>query len=403
MTESDTAAPQLSLGAAVLGLPAARGYFSPGDIAPTAWQAQLSQLIWQARRAGAEQGPPECLEQVIADTPGSAAEAREAERHTLYRPHAAGAAAYRGLFSASRGTRDWVLQTAPTAVLCIDTFAVHQRHLSSPPNPDPWPQQLSAVQQALQTRGALPTTLIVVLAEDTYCAEVCEDLLTALEGVGSGMTGFALHNLSPPAGKTATEVLHRAAAVFPALQSLTLHGAACKLPAASALRGLRELRVAGQASIKAALAFVTQLTSLEITNARRPAWPRLFSPITTTHTLTHFSTDELLTNELLGLLLEHAPALAQLRVNSVGELSKQHSDRQWKLRSLGVRNSVYMARLAWLPSSTHGRVEVVVSGQESWVELGQSPQVRLAEMHETVNAPILCTTPSFLGHLSDGH
>ncbi len=69
-------------------------------------------------------------------------------------------------------------------------------------------------------------------------------------------------------------------------------------------------------------------------------WPTLFTPATTTTTLTHFSCDERLTGQLLGLLLAHAPALKHLGVWCVDLGTDEYRQRVWGVETLTMLGSL---------------------------------------------------------------
>lgn len=89
-------------------------------------------------------------------------------------------------------------------------------------------------------------------------------------------------------------------------------------------------------------------------------WDVLFTPTSTTHTLTHFTTRAILDQPLLRALLRHVPNLTHLTVHSMAVTLTDESEKEW---SVGVIQCVSercdLARLAKLPRSRAGRVEVV--------------------------------------------
>lgn len=98
---------------------------------------------------------------------------------------------WRGIFTACRGWRDAVLVTAPRARLSFDARLEQTQSA--------WLQQFTAVRQALQTRGKLPTTVHITTGEQNSSSSeaACESLLTALRGHASSVDELVL----APAGK----------------------------------------------------------------------------------------------------------------------------------------------------------------------------------------------------------
>ncbi len=89
--------------------------------------------------------------------------------------------------------------------------------------------------------------------------------------------------------------------------------------------------------------YLPQLTSL--TSDTCDDWTVVFKPASTTHTLTSFSTEQPLTDELLTALLDHAPALKQLRVSEISNDSDLYIGRERELEVLAV---------SYLPEDLHG-------------------------------------------------
>ncbi len=80
-----------------------------------------------------------------------------------------------------------------------------------------------------------------------------------------------------------------------------------------------------------------------------PPWPSIFCQASTTHTLTHLVTDEALTDVLVSVLVQHAPALSHLTVD-VSYVKTDHSGSEWGLTEL-CPTSTSAAELVLLPTN----------------------------------------------------
>ncbi len=100
-----------------------------------------------------------------------------------------------------------------------------------------------------------------------------------------------------------------------------------------------------------------QITHLDIEfwgdrdEGSQPApWHAIFCQASTTHTLTHLVMHETLTDELVWVLVQHAPALSHLTVLNL-LVKADHSGREWGVRELVVTEkrfeceAVHLARL----------------------------------------------------------
>ncbi len=166
------------------------------------------------------------------------------------------------------------------------------------------------------------------------------------------------------------EFLQGVADACPRLASLTLDRCISSLPAAPPLPHLTQLAitfpnpVADRAVVESfsmSLApFVPQLTSLRIVTApgaQWPTWPSVFKA--TAHILTHIHTDAALTDELLGLLLQHATALTELRAGYLSLRTDEHKGKEWEVQRVDVRfGNGGVSDLLRLPASKAGTVVV---------------------------------------------
>ncbi len=144
--------------------------------------------------------------------------------------------------------------------------------------------------------------------------------------------------------------------------------------------------------------FFPQLRSLGIHNNRMlrgpPVWKHVIS--CAAPALQYFTTHYHLTDELLGLLLKHAPGIKQLGIGGLG-LQESHRDKTWKVENLNIDqawDSPEVGQLALLPAREEGagKVEVrtgelppardmglgklCVRSRESWISRIRDTEVR---------------------------
>lgn len=313
---------------------------------------------------------------------------------------------YKVLFRASKACRDWVLHTANRATITLAFLS-----LCSPAERQ---SQLAGAVRALSIRAAAPqasitparsTALRVVLGDSQDMAlQQMGVILDAVAeaGVGGIVTELQVSLQRPTMTKETADtvaetvaMLHRVAAVFPSLTTLSLDG--WRFNAFPQLPRLRELRIVACRITEPScvLANTPQLTHLHVTkvaqfgmgaafwqalfashvitqwrqsrqcatisyggaggasaaaggairtNLNGSAAPSIGSSTTTTAAdtplpLTHFHTDEPLSTALCGILLAYAPALTHLSVAALN-VTKSHADRQWALRCLHFSSHV---------------------------------------------------------------
>ncbi len=229
-------------------------------------------------------------------------------------------------------------------------------------------KRLAAVRAALITRKTLRNTLI--LDECPPARPEAGQVIAQLQGATASITEVVIRTLSqpelstvPPFPLPCTTLSH--------ITSLQLSPCSYKLPPPKELPQLRSLSAAlvfcrteapKRALYNSITAYLPQLVSLQLD---RPAsawdvvqWPRAFTPATTTHTLTKLSTDARLCDELLQLLLKHAPRLQELAVQGLA-LRQSHEGVKWGLRRLSLgRRAASEDSLVGLPHTEAGRVEV---------------------------------------------
>ncbi len=362
---------QPSLAAAVFNWPAAPGFIDPPQPIPADWREQfISQYV-------------------LPDTEVLCG---------LYRSCGAG--------------RQWVLTRAPHATLTLDCSAAAAV-------PDRL-HQLSAVRRDLLARSSsdsLPTKLVVVC--DKQCAKdgPFSALSRALADCGQAITDLQVmsgEGSQAPAFSTASAFLAEMAAVCPRLISLSIN-VPCLLPPPSALPHVTKLHFqlevragddAGEpipdyhtpAVLQSAARLLPQLTTLQPHFVYRYAddydeeptlpWHSLFTPPQSTpQTLTCFKTTSCLDEELLELLLNHAPALRCLEVGPVQLSAGEFSQGEWgvtELHASGVMyDSYHTHSLACLPLSGLLTIHIPsvrffatsaeVSGHEHWRSISHTP------------------------------
>lgn len=328
----------ISLGGALLGLPAADGHSLPDEGVPEPW---LLLFVEQYADAGV----------------------------------------YAGLFSASKAGQAWALRTSPKAQCVLDATA--------PTPADVWAARLDRVCDALITRGALPTALKVVCGvykccEDQMDTERCQAIAAVLAGHAAGVTDLHVSGCKRvPISPELTAFYHGIPAVFPSLRCLTLMPCPTPLPPPTGFPQLRELHVSldladrmlnehqsGEvvdACLVSIAPYLPQLTAITVDShgdagfewpalfTGVPEWPRKLRPCSTT--LTTFSTTESLTDELCRLLRHCTPSLRRLRVDRL-DLNQDHSHREWGVRFLSLQYSYMPSDLLHLPTCASGAVYV---------------------------------------------
>ncbi len=307
-----------SLGGALFGFPAADGHVLPDEGVPEAW------LL-------------------------------------LFVEEYADSGVYEGLFTASKSGQTWVLTTTPTIQLKLYTTEVESI--------DEWGARLTRHCEALAARGALPASLRVSCDDSAESAAACEAIVGAFSGSGVRVTDIQVHDEAeqrPCAVYTA--FLQRAMADFAHLRGLSLHPCPTSLPPPAALPRLRQLHLSidrfrstdevSYSCLRSCAAYLLQLTVFSIDDSHyADYWPLLFNPATTTHTLTHFTYEMPVYDELLGPLLQHAPALNELHVG-VLSMEADYSEKQWAVRRLSLEYPHDISALLRLPTCSTGIVWV---------------------------------------------
>ncbi len=228
--------------------------------------------------------------------------------------------------------RDWVLSTAPKATL--------QLNCAAQASPWLWHRRVAAVADALHTRGTLPTTVKLKCDESGSCATQASVLFTGLRGASRGVQALQVHfdyTQLAPDNQPLTGLLQCAAQTFSGLRSLTVNTwKRCVLPAPALLPQLQHLSIDAtdiDAVVRGSLtrsiaAFVPQLSSLEYQGADTA---QLFQSLT--HTLTHLTLGQALTDDSLQALVTHAPALQSLTVQSLS-IGSDACQQEWRVTEL---------------------------------------------------------------------
>ncbi len=324
----------LSFGAAFLGAPPADGYRAPDE-----------------------------------DVPGAVC-STIAQQQCWYQPNV-----LLGLFRSCRGGRDLVLAWAPKARLS----------LALPPTGpvDKVARRLQHISDALAKRGErLPTHLQLVAqhqqppdsSEQEAVLSLLESTLTARAAC---ITQLTIGHTQPGQGMQAAA---RALSCLTALRSLSIIQGACVLPPQ-----LSQLSQLTYCHIQIPTGFdaeakrdmynsigrsLPQLIALRVTEDShyrlhevQPRWSYIFTAQSTSHTLTHFSTYNTLSDELLSLLVNHAPALTHLSVGTMLLTADTCRQRQWRVKELHAGDKA-LHGAGYLPVPAAGPVQC-----KEWIEM----------------------------------
>ncbi len=254
-----------------------------------------------------------------------------------FREHHADAEVLAGLFTSCPAGRDYVLETADTATVKLDT-TTDQTSFQ-------WLAQFRAVKHSLIMRGSLPTSLSLTATESQASAAACALLLEPLSGAAGSLYTLELHHKLPPSRPASqhnptqpfTNFLQHAGQTFTGLISLVCEHSSCSLPPPSRFPRLRHMRYrdlcASEQTVadvcSSIAAYLPQLYLLELDHrTHHLPWPVVFQH--TSYTLTHFihqyeSVDDI----LLQLMITHAPNLTHLHVGGFRLRSWDQGDKQW--------------------------------------------------------------------------
>lgn len=341
-----------------------------------------------------------------------------------------GAATRKALFSLCRAGRDTVLRTAPSATLQLDTT-------TAAPGGDAWLSQLAAAKHALLTRGRQPTTLALLVKEsirtdggsrsggvsgpeDDQGNEALPAIPEQLGEACAHITEFSIRCPGArywhhPHNGTKT-ALTAVVAAFSSVQRISCVPFA--FPTPQQLPSLTGLAIAcvsreqetdceqGKVEFNHDIAaFMPQLSSFESDaeqaehddgyEVHQYPWGALFCKASTSHTLHTFKIQTPLTDDLLGLLVDHAPALRHLGVCGLRLYDSKHAKAEWGVQTLDVGQGkgydgdyrILGSELGCLPVST-AKQPMVIQGSDVW-------QVILCSevSHTGRHTPCMCFIP----------
>ncbi len=254
------------------------------------------------------------------------------------------------LLASCESGRELALQTAASLRLSIDCCAAPDKATSV------WLRRLDGMRQALATRGRQKTSLSIQCKELFPGALEDEPLkrLGAVPAYLGGWISYGLTELQVRASYYYDDIgppLDRLLAQCPYLTTLHLTTPAFTLPPPSTLPHLRELSVeqdtedplfgcrvadaenqAQLQSCRSISKYMPQLTTLTIGYCEH--WDVIFSAANPAMNLTRFSTD-MIYDELLPALIEHAPALKQVGA-AVLDVDQSYRDKEWGVTELSV-------------------------------------------------------------------
>lgn len=269
--------------------------------------------------------------------------------------------------AAAGGPSLFTARATPRTLRCAD----------AEPDATCWPQQLAAVRNALSVRGVRPTSLAVRCDEEershivTQWAVTQTQILNQLAGAGQGIT-----ELSVVFGNShcdASRLQQAIARACPNIESLHLCCRGHSLAPPYQLPRLQRITIQNRADImiqpeerifQHIAPYMRQLTAVQLPRCQPRSWQWLFNPhLPTPLPLTHFHTADALNDQLLRVLVTHAPNLTHLHVRSISVQSDALAGREWGLKELrvGAVNAITQMRLEgfWvLPRPRDGRMVV---------------------------------------------
>ncbi len=259
-----------------------------------------------------------------------------------------------GMFSACPSGKQWTLRRAKSAKLTLDC--------TGPQADDPARQrQLQTLRQDLAVRGCLPTALQLQYEPTASSQEAVASCAEALGPSNSSVSSVTLTPSLPTHELLTAQAMTRAASALSNITMLTLGGCVERLPDPSHLLHLKHLHIpllpypdtGFDDNMCASLApYLQQLTSLHLSERKdAPSiseedehlyvtrwtqiyWDKIFTTPTTT--LTHFTTGADLDDEILGLLVEYAPALKHLSVRVLRLRDGDMGVKTWGVEKLSL-------------------------------------------------------------------
>ncbi len=285
----------------------------------------------------------------------------------------------RNLLAANRACRQWVLSTAPAARL--------QLSLATDFDETAGKARLGVLRECLRERRARPVCLALT-GLGTYASidrlgPIPYNLLHNAGGSITQLVVSSTDHRQPPTAANIRYFLKSAATALPSLTSLDLQGVTFPLPPPPSLPSLTHITLSIPCDAVAPIIdsacqelakYLPHIHTLAIWQPQReqflaasPTWPQLFSTGATSDSLVSFATDLCLSDQLLGLLITHAPALRSLTVGRLGVWEGGCREREWGVGELRVCRgdrpaaqeiTVCAERLANLPRSREGCLEV---------------------------------------------
>lgn len=263
--------------------------------------------------------------------------------------HHADAAVYAGLFGCSRLGQQWALTNAPKVTVT----------LRPPSEPDAaWQRQVQAVHQALAIRGRGRYSGLKVLCDQGCALDTIPDELLMCGLISSlALQAADWRSSRASSGFGVAAFLHCAAS--PSLTSLQLdsvgHGL---LPPPTILPNLTSLSLTASvpdsqtaATLASIASYVPQLHTLHLALYLldlTPPWTRIFT--SDAPYVTNFSTNDTLTDHLLGFLLDRAPRLQRLGVGCLALGGDRYRGRVWGVGEIGVDRDQGVQGLSLLPT-----------------------------------------------------
>ncbi len=246
-----------------------------------------------------------------------------------------------GVLLTGKAGQQWALRQAP--------FARWSLHCERPCGEQELSRLLAAAARSLALRGGRRTVVHLSYDHGPATDAALAALAQGLSGAGAGVSELKLLWERLCTGMDAASsnavahfVRNVVPSVFPNLTSINFGLALYPLPPPNHMPQLRDVTASSSfrhsdsalAFIDSVALYLPQLDSLGLGGVcvrayETAAWKRLFHPASTSHTLTHFDASSRLTDELLTLLLNHAPALTQLEVGGLHEELGDHSGKEW--------------------------------------------------------------------------
>ncbi len=266
-----------------------------------------------------------------------------------------------GLFRSCTSGRDYVLQRAPTITLTLDTTVSQE--------PTAWLSRISTLRQILSARGSRPVHLTVV-CDDTEHSAAAASVIGALgDSVAvaelrvkdktpydeqPSAAASAIHHLTAPAlGPHLTTLAPTCAVLLPPPSSLTnVTQILADLLNSESERWPDDVHDRVLDSIAP---YLPQLTSLTVHIEGDLFMHRVLTD--TSHTLTSFTASCALGPELVGLLLDHCPALENIHCQTLW-LDPWYDDRTWGVKRVVIDESEYNVGVQALPLPHSGQIEI---------------------------------------------